>query len=850
MKAVELKTEFMSEPLGIDIRQPLLSWKCRGGKMQSAYRVICRNGQEVLFDSGKTKSSEMNCRYTGRAESRERIFWNVTLWDENGEEESSEEAFFEYALLEREFCASWIDPEIAKIDPETNQPASYLHKEFELEDTERSRIYATARGLYVLYINSVRVDDQQLCPGTSEYAYRHPYQTFDAEPYLRKGHNVIDVVLGDGWWRGCNGNTGTRNVFGSDIAFLFQLEVDKRPVVVSDASWTASQNGPIRFNDLQLGEKIDARLTEIRDYHEVAVRDYGFANLVCSNSVPIVQKEQFSAKLLHTPDGNKVLDFSQNLAGWVSFSVSAKEGQKLKLTLGEYLDGEGNFSDKNFETIGRRQQLHQIIEYTCKEGRNEYRSQLCISGFRYALLETDIEVDGTEFTSHAVYSDIEQTAWFHCDHELVNRLFENAVWSTKSNFVDIPTDCPQRERSGWTGDAALYAYTGLRIMDTYPVFRRWLAEERAVQYEDGRVRNFAPRRSPKLSFMDKLYDGSTAWGDCSVIVPYEMYRFSGDREILKENYRFMKKWLQYCEKKAKKSRLRNLFDPYKNYIIDTGIHYGEWLEAGISMQEGMKEVIFKGVPEIATAYFAYSCRLMSEIAEILEEKEDAVYYRELAARVREAYCHLEMKDGKIGGKRQCRLVRPLAMDLLDEETKKNVAAELNELVIENGYHLNTGFLTTPHLCRVLAENGYIDTACRILLQEETPGWLFAVKNGATTIWESWEGCFGDIGVASLNHYSKGAVVSWLIDGICGIKTAGREVSVRPQITSLMNEASAVYDSPLGRICSFWKRENGSLRFEVELPANAKGTLTLPDGREETLMVGCNRFSCRDSAAKE
>lgn len=841
MIAINLKCEHMFNPLGISIKDPVLTWTCSGDVCQSAYQIVCFDDTGVLLDTGKVESRKMMWLYSGKAESRDRVFWKVKLWNENGEEgDFSDTAFFEYGLLENEFEAEWIDPETEGFDPQERQPASYLFKEFEAGEYKQARIYATAHGIYSLYINGKRVMEDLLCPGTSEYWYRLPYQTFDVTDYIRKGNNRIDAVLGDGWWRGCNGNTGERNVFGKDIALLLQLELDKKVVVKSDESWMASNEGPIRSNDLQLGETVDAR-KQIEKYHEVKVKEYGYENLICANSLPIREKEAFDAKLIHTPDGNKVLDFGQNLAGWVSFRVEAKNGQRIRLTLGEYLDEEGNFSDRNFETIGRKEPLHQVIDYTCKDGLNEYRSQFCISGFRYALLETDIEITGSEFLSHAVYSDLKQTCEFECDNELVNRLFHNAVWSTKSNFVGIPTDCPQRERSGWTGDAALYAYTGLRLMDTYPVFRRWLAEERAVQHEDGRVRNFAPRRSAELTFLDKVYDGSTAWGDASVIVPYQMYQLYRDKRILEENYDFMKRWLKYCEKKAGRSRLNHLFHPYRKYIIDTGIHYGEWLEADVSMKDSMKQMILKGVPDIATAYFAYSCRMMSEIADILQKEEDAKYYQDLYGHVLKAYKSLEIKNGRIDTDRQCRLVRPLAMGLLNKEEEKNISAQLNELVIRNGYHLNTGFLTTPHLCRVLARNGYVDTAYRLLLQDDTPSWLFAVKNGATTIWESWEGYFGDIGVASLNHYSKGAVVSWFVDGVCGINVDDGKITIRPYISPLLKHASAGFESPYGRIRSSWIMKNGKTELTVEIPSNTEGKIVFSDGTARELKVGVNRI---------
>lgn len=846
MKADHLKASHLVNPLGIDIKAPLMSWTAVDGIRQTAYQIVAFQDDERIWDSGRIESPRMQMSYGGPAQSRMRVHWQVRLWDENGLEGPwSEKGFFEYGLLEAaDFKAEWINPETEVFDPKEHQPASVLKKEFNLTTTGVARIYATAHGMYALYLNGRRVTGNLLTPGTSEYWYRLPYQTFDVEGYLTVGKNTVEVMLGDGWWRGSNGNTGTRNVFGTDIAFWLQMEIGGKPVMITDESWQASQDGPILFNDLQLGERVDARKT-VSIWHGVKACDFDTENFVCANTVPIREKESFSARLIITPGGKKVLDFGQNMAGYVSFKIMAKAGQSIRMTHGECLDLNGEFTDQNLQTVGRKSgELHQVIEYTCEEGLNEYMPTLCIFGFQYVMIETDIPIDGSEFTAYAVYSDMAETASFECDQPLVNQFFRNAVWSEKSNFVDIPTDCPQRERSGWTGDAGLFCKTGLTLMDAYPVYSRWLAECRVDQYPDGKVFNMSPRRTSKPSFMDKLYDGSTAWGDASIIVPYTMYKMYGDTQILEANYQFMKNWLGYCQRKAKKSRLKNRFrrNKYKKYIIDTGIHWGEWLEAGVSMQDGVKNMLINGVPDIATAYFAASSRMLSEIAAVLGKEGDAHRYMDLYEQVKAAYHSIEVTDGHIHSERQCRYVRPLQLGLLDEDDAKRAAADLNELVIRNGYHLNTGFLTTPHLCSVLAEYGYVETAYRLLLQEDLPGWLFQVRQGATSVWESWEGNTGSTGVASLNHYSKGAVVSWMIEGICGIRVSHDGILIKPQPHPLMQHAKARFDSPLGTVCSAWQYRDGHPEYAVTIPANCTATFVMPDGTEKELQPGKHTFS--------
>lgn len=844
MKAIRLRTAHLVDPIGIDVKTPMLSWNVMGGTKQTAYQIIAVCDDGKIWDTGKVYSNSMHIVYGGTACSRLRVSWKICVWDENDVPgEWSRSAYFEYAFLEKnDWKAKWINPEIELFKETENQPASVLVRHFELESVKNARIYSSCHGVYALYINGIRVKENILTPGTSEYWYRMPYQTFDVSDYLICGDNKIEAVLGDGWYRGCNGNTGTRNVFGTDIALLLQLEVDKKIVLISDENWKASQEGMIRFNDIQLGEKVDARMNP-KNFHDVKIEDHSLNNLMCMNSLPICEKECFSAKLICTPNGEQVLDFGQNMSGYVAFKINAKSGQTLKLTHGESLDEDGNFTDENIDTIGRKMPLHQVIEYTCKDGLNEYTPTMCIFGFRYAKVETDIPITGDEFTAHAVYSDMATTATFNCDNVLVNKFFKNVIWSQKSNFVDIPTDCPQRERSGWTGDAAIFVDAGLMLMDSYPVFSKWLGECRVNQYEDGRIPNINPRRQKSPNIFDKMYDASCAWGSACVIVPYAMYQNSGDRSILKDNYAMMKRWLDFCEKKAKKSRLQNLFsrNPYKNYIIDTGIHYGEWLEVGIPMEQSMKEIIFHGAPDIDTAYFAYICRLMTYIAKILDMPDDVCYYEKLYEKTNKAYHSIELPDGEIHSDHQCRYVRPLQLGLLSEDESKRAALALNELVKNCGYHLNTGFLTTGSLCKVLGEYGYVDTAYRVLLQEDSPGWLYAVKNGATTIWESWEGLRGSAGVSSLNHYSKGAVASWMIKGIGGISVEDRLIKIKPQVSKLLKFAEVSFESNVGTIKSKWEHIDGYIEYTIEIPSNTEGVFILRNDTQKELSVGINKF---------
>lgn len=875
MRAICLRTEHMRNPLGIDIRRPYLSWFCEGGITQTAYEIEASLEGEVFWKSGKVETDKMNAMFGGsqkyQAESRQHMFWKIRLWDENDiPGEWSEEAEFETGLLtQADFQAKWINPELI-CDPAVHKPASVLRKKFYLPeeqagrlDTTGARLYITCHGLYEAWINGQRVGNFVLAPGSYTYDKRLAYQTYDVAALLKSGENEIQVVLGDGWYRSCSGVDGDRNLYGEDVALYCQLEVGGKVVCISDETWEAAQDGPIRENDMQQGEVYDARMEAeefafcsenneagndlcrelpVREaggvkWHKVKTEEFGTENLVCSNCVPVVEKERFKGTVLTTQNGETVIDYGQNLAGYVEFTINAHAGDEIILTHGESLDENGNFTAENFQDRERHKEggTRQQLRYICKEGKNHYKARFTIWGFRYARVNTDIDLTDAEFTAIAVYSDMEQTGQFHCSNELVNRLVENSLWSMKSNFCDVPTDCPTRERAAWTGDMGVFIETGLYLADCYPVVRKWLGECRLNQYEDGKVANIAPPNN-NPSYFTQLLAGSVGWGDASIIVPYALYKRSGDKSILEENYEMMQRWYVFLESRTENNSNRQ--HPYEAYTIDTGVDYGEWCEPDVDSTS----VMGKPQSKVATAYYAYSGRLLAEISEILGKKEEAGNYRETAEKAVKAFHFIAAKDGEIHSDRQAEYVRAIAFDLLSEEEKKQAAGKLNQMVVDNDYHLNTGFLSTPALCKVLTEHGYTETAYRLLLQETMPGWLYSVKKGATTIWENWDGINekGEV-KASLNHYSYGAVCGWLFSDVCGIRLVNGQVQINPHPHPLLEHVEASYQSPVGKIVSGWVYENGSVRYHVEIPANVRAEVVLPDGRSEIVGAGVWKF---------
>ena len=732
--------------------------------------------------------------------------------------------------------AKWIDPELPH-DPEQRQPASVLRRRFSLEEPAEAVLYITCHGLYEARLNGQRVGEFVLAPGAGDYRKRLTVQAYEVSRLLRRGENELVVTLGDGWYRGNNGIDGIHCLFGSDLALLCQLEIGGRAVLVSDESWEASQSGPVRLNDMELGEHYDARMEQIEDWHGVTVRDYGTANLAATESVAILEQERFPGRLIVTPNGETVIDFGQNLAGYTELRVTAKAGQRITLWHGETLDENGNFTQANFDPGDRNKNggIPQKLEYICKDGENRWKPRFTIFGFRYAKVETDIDLSDAAFTAVAVYSEMPQTGFFECGNADVNRLFENSLWSMRSNFCDVPTDCPTRERAGWTGDAGIFAPTAVFLADCLPVLRKWLGECRLAQGEDGLVRNIAPVNDAG-GMISNMLQGSAGWGDACVLVPWALYQAYGKKEILEENYDMMVGWLGYCEKRAQKTRPHNLLNPYHKYLVDQGFHFGEWCQPDVDNTDAMKKTMMFGAPEVATAYYFRSASLLSRIAGILGKPEDEKRFREIAEKAKLAYRRCCLKNGKIQSDRQCEYVRPIAFGLLDGDEVQAAADALNALVVKNGYHLNTGFLSTPDLCRVLAENGHADTAYRLLLQEECPGWLYAVKKGATTIWETWDGVRADGTVHdSLNHYSYGAISGWLFSGVCGIRLEAGKLTIRPTPDPALGYAKAEWHSPVGLIKSAWEYRDGKLVFDFSLPIPA--TIELPNGTKYEAQTG-------------
>ncbi|MGO1840102.1 MAG: family 78 glycoside hydrolase catalytic domain [Candidatus Microbacterium stercoravium] len=854
MRAARLRTEYLREPLGLGIDRPKLSWVCEAGIAQTAYRIVATRAGDVVWDSGKVVSSRTtHIRYDGAPlSSRDRVDWRVTLWNENGSEGETVTSWFELGLLDAtDWSAQWITAD-AKQNKNERRPVDCFRKIVPLRgDVASARLYATAHGLYEARINGTRVGDFRLAPGSTDYRHRLQYQTYDVTELLRTENELeLELELADGWFRGSVGCYGQTNVFGRETAVRAQLEIvyadGERERIGTDDTFSWSDDGPLRFADLKDGEVYDARKKQ--SYGGAARIASATQVPVASDNVEPRQQEAFVPKLIRTPSGARVLDFGQNIAGFIGFTVHARNGQQIRLRLGEMLDERGEFTQANMQKqkpvreFGRMTELllmtqqeklipgelqHtplQEIVYTCADGINEYKTEFAIFGYRYALIQTDVEFTAEDFRAIAVYSDMDETGDFECSNPAVNRLLENTRWSMKSNFLDVPTDCPTRERLGWTGDAQIFFDTAASLMDVASFYRKWLRDMRDAQEESGAVSAVVPYNG--VAMMYRATGGSVGWADAMVLVPYRFWKRYGDASLIREFYPMMRRYALYM---IGRTGQKDSANPHASYVYAKGFHLGEWLEP-----DEFRDSVRGRLPrtEEATAYLHATMSHLVEIARELGEFDDERLYCEYAAGARSAYDHLFVEGGTIDTDRQAKLVRPLALGLLDGDVRARVEKRLVQAVENREYRIGTGFLSTPHVLHMLSEAGRADVAYRMLENEQAPSWLAEVRAGATTIWEDWEGR------ESRNHYSPGAVCQWLFDTVAGIRVAGENrFVVRPVPGGTLSHASATYLSAYGRVTSSWRRYGEDTSFAITIPPNTRAEVLLPDGSSRDVGAG-------------
>ncbi|HJS20278.1 MAG TPA: family 78 glycoside hydrolase catalytic domain, partial [Anaerolineales bacterium] len=824
--------------------QPRLSWQMqseRRGARQTAYQILVAPSEAnldidsgLLWDSGKIQSDQsIHVPYGGSSlDSGQRVYWKVRVWDEAGEEPESSSAWWEMGLLEdTDWEAEWVGAPFYG-GPRTSSPAPYLRKEFRLQkQVVSARLYATAIGLYECYLNGSRVGDALLAPGWTDYSKHIQYQTQDVTELLQSGTNAIGAILGDGWGAGHIAWVG-RQRYADRPQLLAQIvltyEDGSKEIIVTDKSWKVT-SGPILESDLLMGESYDARreltgwskpgFDDSAWYSVVVFTDHGSA-LVATNGPEVKRQEELrSVNIRKIPDfvnPRWIFDMGQNMVGWIRLRVRGNSGRTITMRYAEALNPDGTLYTNNLRTA------RNTDHYTLKGEEEEiWEPRFTFHGFRFVEL---FGFPGTPnedtVTGIVVHSEMAQTGTFECSDPLINQLQHNIVWGQKGNFVDVPTDCPQRdERLGWTGDAQVFIRTAAFNMNVAGFFTRWTRDLEDAQFPDGAYPAVAPNPGAW-----PIGDGGPAWADAGVICPWMIYQCYGDTRLLEERYESMQRFIEFLSQTS-----RHGIRGYEGY---TGWHgFGDWLALdGSDGREGgtSKELI-------GTAFFAHSTRLMADIARILEKEEDALRFKTLSDEARAAFVRRFVhEDGTIRGGTQTSYILALHFNLLPDELRSRAAAELVRKIQERDNHLSTGFVGTPYINWVLSEVGYLDTAYALLKQTTWPSWLYSVTQGATTIWERWDGWthdkgFQDPSMNSFNHYAYGAIGDWMYAVIGGIDSDPEEpgykhIIMHPQPGGGLTSARAELQSMYGTIRSAWTLTDGNFNWQIDIPANTNATI--------------------------
>jgi alpha-L-rhamnosidase len=865
LSVANLRTEYKQDPIGIDVLRPRLSWQLQSslsderGITQSAYQIRVaqstrelQSGNTLEWDSGEVHSHESIQQAYGGPPLRSgaRYYWQARVWNGQGKVSAwSTPAYWEMGLLSAvDWKASWIEPGLPEDDSKSG-PAPMLRREFKLDGAvANARAYVTSHGLYEMLLNGRRVGDEVFTPGWTSYAKRLQYQTFDVTALLKDGDNAVGVLLGNGWYRGPLGWEGRRNIYGDRLGLLLQIAIRYRDgrteLITTDQNWKAA-TGPVLMSEIYDGETYDARLEKSgwstagfddTAWSSVQMTNQRKDNLIAPAGPPVRKAQALTpVKIFKTPANDTVVDMGQNMVGWVRLRVQGPAGAVVTLRHAEVLDKDGNFYVKNLRRAA------QTVRYTLRGGGPEvFEPHFTFQGFRYVAVDGyPGELTAASITGVVIHSDMPPTSEFETSSSLINQLQHNILWGQKGNFLDVPTDCPQRdERLGWTGDAQVFSRTAAFNMDVAGFFTKWMQDVALDQFDNGSVPWVVP---DVLSTPGKPSGGSAAWSDVAVIIPWNMYLSYGDKRILETQYQSMANWVEYERQRAG-----------DDYIWDGDFHFGDWLAFATNRPDYPGATTSKDL--IATAFFAHSADLLQRTAQVLGRQADTARYAELLAKVKQAFCReFVTETGRVGEDTQTAYALALQFDLLPEELRPVAAKRLAQEVGRRG-HLTTGFVGTPYLCHVLSRYGYVDQAYMLLNREQYPSWLYPVKTGATTIWERWDGqkpdgSFQDIGMNSFNHYAYGAIGEWMYRVMAGIEIdeaapGYKHILIQPQLGGGFTTVKAAHKTMYGLVRSAWALGADKFELNVEIPANTSATVRIPRAQLANVVEGGQQLANR------
>lgn len=829
MKLYDLRTEYRENPIGLTDKAPRFSWKIESEEqntIQTVYEInVTDEKGNVVWNSGKKASDQsVLISYEGEKLADEMLYKvEVSVADNHGNVETIEGTFETGIFNNTEFIAKMITSDF----PEEETACPVFGKTFAIDKkVKKARLYATAHGVYEVTLNGQTVGDYRMAPGWTSYHNRLQYQIYDVTEQLT-AENEIAITVGNGWYKGILGFTCEPNRYGTQAGVFAELHVEyedgNKDVIATDETWSV-KTGEIRYSEIYMGETIDTDAPEITEGN-VGVKDFDKAVLTAQENEPVRITEKIVGKeLIVTPKGEKLVDFGQIVTGVVEVHVKGEKGQKIVLRHAEVLDKDGNFYP---ETL---RQAKSIDTFICNGEEQIFRPHFTFHGFRYICVEGMEEFTADQFIACVTHSDMEKTGDFTCSNQKVNQLQKNITWSQRDNFLDIPTDCPQRdERLGWTGDAQVFSWTAAFNRNTALFYKKWMRDVAAESSLEKGVPHVVPDILESYS--------SSAWSDVAVIVPWVVYQIYGDKGILEENWKCMHEWVDYIKNNCG-----------ENGLWQSGFQYGDWLaldiESGSTDRTGGTDKYL-----VANAYYAYSTRIVRDAADALGYAEEAKAYGDLYEEIVEAI-HVEYvtRSGRMVSETQTACVLMLYFDLIKPEFRDRILETLELNIGAHHNHLTTGFVGTPYLCHCLSENGLHGLADEIFMKEDFPGWLYAVKKGATTIWERWNsilpnGDFDESGMNSLNHYAYGSIGSWLYEKVAGIRCMEpgyKKIRIQPTLTKGMTEVSATYESIYGTIVSAWSCREGKICVDVQIPVNTTAVIQLPE-KEAEFTVGSGRY---------
>lgn len=831
LSITDLTVEHQRNVLGIDEKCPRFSWVLGSDQqnvLQKTYRITVHDQKgELCWDSGTMHSETSVLVPYGGKNLVARCVYSVKISvSDNFGEQAEAGLSFETGL----FGGKNLQGQFIAAEKEAEQAVPMFFTDFKVsKNIRRARLYATALGVYEVFINNKRVGDMYDAPFWTSYKYTLQYQTYDVTEYLRQD-NRIEALVANGWYKGEIGYYRQKNIYGDKAAFCCDLivtyEDGTTERVSSDLGWKC-RSSAIRASEFYDGEYYDSTFADYSAQNVIAV-DYDKNRICAQISEPVRVTQRLPAqRVLTTPMGETVVDFGQNLTGVVEFSYRGERGEKIVLSYAEVLDKEGNFYRANLRTAKSRD------IFILNGEKQTLVPHFTWHGFRYLRVEGNSSpVTEADFCALVLHSDMKKTGTFSCSDKRVERLYENIVWGQRGNFFDIPSDCPQRdERLGWTGDAQAFCRTATYNYNVFLFFKKWLADLKAEQTPEKGVPHIVP------NVIAENARGAAFWGDAATIIPWTMYFVYGDKRILEDQYTSMRDWVEY---------IRGMSN---GYLWKSGFQYGDWL--ALDKEENSDRTGATDKYLIASAFYALSVRLLKQTAEVLQKEEDAAYYGELYKKIVRAFQkEYVTATGRIVGETQTSFVLLLHFDLIQKKFRAAVAERLRQNLAEHKNHLVTGFVGTPYLCHALTENGLHDLAAALLFNDDYPSWLYEVKMGATTVWERWNGieANGDLydpGMNSFNHYAYGSVGDWLFRKVAGIDCLApgyKKISVRPYPIAELFAIEASYLCPYGKISVSYHINGDAIDWSIEIPVNTRAEICLPGARKRSVGSGVFHFT--------